>query len=118
VWFGRKAQGTSGSRTRVAFDGLWALRREEERRDVLGFLHTHPDGSLSPSRRDVRTMRAWASALGKPLLCVIAAAEGVSAWRFDDDRSDGVEVPEVQFFPRGVVIAVERAGTPGLPGPV
>jgi len=43
--------------------------------DVVGFLHTHPAGPASPSGPDVRTMRAWRRALGKPLLCLIAGPQ-------------------------------------------
>jgi proteasome lid subunit RPN8/RPN11 len=91
----------------VRFDGRWVLEREERRGDVLGFLHTHPDGHAYPSTRDVRTMRAWCSAFGKPLLCLIASAEGVRGFRFDDDESKGVELATVEIFPRGVVIGVD-----------
>jgi proteasome lid subunit RPN8/RPN11 len=85
------------------------LRREEERHDVLGFFHTHPDGPHSPSDRDVRTMRAWCSAFGKPLLCVIASPEALCGYCFDGDESEGVELEVVELFPRGVVIGVEQS---------
>jgi proteasome lid subunit RPN8/RPN11 len=110
VWFGRRVRRSSGARTSVHFDGPWVLEREERRRDVIGFVHTHPDGPPSPSRRDVRTMRAWCSAFGKPLLCLIASAEGIRGFRFDDDESAGVELSLVETFPRGVVIGVEADG--------
>jgi proteasome lid subunit RPN8/RPN11 len=64
VWFARAVRRVSGRRTEVAFDAAWALAREERRGDVVGFLHTHPTASILPSRRDVRTMRAWCSAFG------------------------------------------------------
>jgi proteasome lid subunit RPN8/RPN11 len=99
-----------GERACVSFDGLWVLDREERRQDVLGFYHTHPDGPPVASRRDVRTMRAWCSAFGKPLLCLIASPAGLCGYRFDSDRSDGVELALVEVFPRGVVIGVEADG--------
>src|SRR5258707_108687 len=77
IWFCRRVRQTKGSRVNVRFDGNWVLEREEERGDVIGFLHTHPDGPPSPSERDVRTMRAWCGAFGKPLLCLIANAKGI-----------------------------------------
>jgi proteasome lid subunit RPN8/RPN11 len=86
------------------------LAREERRQDVLGFLHTHPDGPGIPSRRDVRTMRAWCSAFGKPLLCLIASPEGVRGFRFADGEAGGVELVTVEVFPRGVVIGVDGDG--------
>jgi proteasome lid subunit RPN8/RPN11 len=94
----------------VQFDGPWVLEREERRHDVIGFLHTHPDGPPSPSRRDVRTMRAWCSAFGKPLLCLIASPNGVRGYRFDDDESEGVGLALVETFPRGVLIGVDADG--------
>jgi proteasome lid subunit RPN8/RPN11 len=98
---------SSGARASVRFDGAWVLEREERRGDVLGFFHTHPDGPTCPSARDVRTMRAWCGAFGKPLLCLIASPEGVRGYRFDDDESKGVDLATVETFPRGVVIGVD-----------
>ena len=74
---------------------------------MLGFFHTHPDGPSAPSDRDVRTMRAWSSAFGKPLVCVIAGPEGIAGYRFEDDESDGVRLKIVELFPRGVLIGVD-----------
>jgi proteasome lid subunit RPN8/RPN11 len=107
VWHLRRVGEWAGARTRVTFDGPWVLRREEKRGDVLGFFHTHPDGPRGPSPRDVRTMRAWVSCFGKPLLCVIASPRGLRAYVFADDRSTGVPLELVELFPRGVVIGVE-----------
>ena len=67
-WLVKKVSGNSAS---VKFDGQWALEREEKKGDILGFWHTHPDGTLEPSKRDLKTMQAWISCFGKPLLCVI-----------------------------------------------
>ena len=61
------------------------LAREEQRRDVIGFYHTHPGLPACPSRRDVRTMHAWCSAFGKPLLCVMAGVDGARGYRFEDE---------------------------------
>ncbi len=115
VWYGRRVRGSRGERTAVPFDGPWVLGREERRQDVLGFLHTHPDGPPRPSRRDVRTMRAWCSAFGKPLLCVIAAPGGTHGYRFDNHRSAGTPLALVELFPRGVVIGVEGDGRQAAP---
>jgi proteasome lid subunit RPN8/RPN11 len=94
----------------VRFDGTWALSREESHGDVVGFLHTHPDGFPDPSRRDVRTMRAWCSAFGKPLLCLIQSNGEVRGHRFDDDESQGRPLGLVELFPRGIVIGVDADG--------
>ena len=109
VWYARRTDRQTGKLTRVSFDGLRVLQREERRGDVVGFYHTHPAGRPQPSSRDVRTMRAWCSAFGKPLLCVIASPEGTAGYRFDDDESDGVLIALVQLFPRSILIGVDRA---------
>ena len=87
VWRCRRLRYRSGAPASVVADGAWTLRREESRRDVVGFLHTHPMGGLSPSTRDLRTMRAWCDALGKPLLCVIMTPDEIGGWVFDGYRS-------------------------------
>ena len=110
VWLGRRARRVSGERTVVRFDGAWALHREETRGDVVGFLHTHPDGPASPSARDVRTMQAWCLAFGKPLICLIESPDGLRGYRFDGDESRGEALAVVQAFPRGVVIGVDADG--------
>lgn len=68
---GKLVKKTIGNVGSVVFDWQWALNREEKRGDIIGFWHTHPDGSLKPSKRDIKTMQAWVSCFGKPLLCVI-----------------------------------------------
>jgi proteasome lid subunit RPN8/RPN11 len=109
IWFCRRVRHSRGDRASVEFDGGWVLQREEEHGDIVGFLHTHPDGPASPSGRDVRTMRAWCSAFGKPLLCLIASPDGVRGYRFDAE-STGEELEVVELFPRGVVIGVIADG--------
>jgi proteasome lid subunit RPN8/RPN11 len=99
-----------GDAATVRFDGAAVLRREEQKRDVLGFLHTHPTGAPEPSTRDVRTMRAWCSAFGKPLWCVIASPAGLAGYRLDDDSSPGVAFAMIEIFPRGIIIGVECDG--------
>ena len=107
VWYARSVGKSTGRPASVQFDGPWVLEREERKRDVIGFLHTHPAGPPLPSERDVRTMRAWAGAFGKPLLCVISTPDAVAGFRFDDDESDGLALAEIQRFPRGVIIGVD-----------
>jgi len=68
--FGRLVRKRKGAPGSVEFDWEWALEREEEKGDVLGFYHTHPYGS-GISGRDIKTMMAWASCFGKNLLCII-----------------------------------------------
>jgi len=110
VWLCRRRKPIQGERTSVHFDGQWVLQREEKHGDVVGFLHTHPDGPNEPSRRDVTTMRAWRRAFGKPLLCLIDTPAGLRGYRFDVDESNGEPLAIVEAFPRGVVIGVETDG--------
>lgn len=80
----------SGSAAAVEADWAWALAREETHGDVAGFWHTHPAGmGTAPSPRDVRTLRAWCSALGKPLLCLIADGEALGGYWFEHDEAVG-----------------------------
>jgi hypothetical protein len=99
-----------GEVCRVCFDGDRVLRREERRGDVVGFFHTHPGMAAVPSVRDLRTMRAWCTCFGKPLLCVIAGRDGLRGYWFDDDTSLGVELKLVVRFPGGVIVGVESDG--------
>jgi proteasome lid subunit RPN8/RPN11 len=110
IWLGRKMRRISGERSSVAFDAAWVLQREESRHDVVGFWHTHPDGPDSPSSRDVRTMRAWCSAFGKPLLCVIQSPNRITGYCFHNDESEGMPLPIVESFARGVLVGVEIDG--------
>jgi proteasome lid subunit RPN8/RPN11 len=110
IWLCRRVRHSRGERASVGFDGAWVLEREESRGDVVGFLHTHPDGPATPSDRDVRTMRAWCAAFGKPLLCLIADPDGLRGYRFDNDESTGVPLELAAAFPRGVVIGVDGDG--------
>lgn len=110
IWFCRRLHHSSGEPASVCFDGPWVLSREEKHGDVVGFLHTHPNGLASPSGRDVRTMRAWCGAFGKPLLCLITTPACVRGYRFDDDESPGERLDLVEMFPRGVVIGVDADG--------
>jgi proteasome lid subunit RPN8/RPN11 len=108
VWLARRRRYASGRVASVAFDAAWALAREEDRGDVVGFLHTHPTMSTLPSRRDVRTIRAWCAAFGKPLLCIIAGSRGdVGAYRFANTRSRGRRLRAVELFPSDRVVIVE-----------
>lgn len=110
IWLGRKVRRVTGERACVAFDAAWVLEREEKRHDVIGFWHTHPDGPDGPSLRDVRTMRAWCSAFGKPLLCVIQSPSVATGFYFHNDECEGIEIPTLEVFPGGVVIGVEADG--------
>jgi proteasome lid subunit RPN8/RPN11 len=109
IWYARRTHRRTGEQFEVRFDGAWALQREEQRQDVVGFYHTHPDGPAVPSCRDVRTMRAWCSSFGKPLLCLIASPAGVRGYCFAEDGSHR-ELAAVEVFPRAIIIGVEVDG--------
>jgi proteasome lid subunit RPN8/RPN11 len=106
IWHGRLRQRWTGGASSVAFDWSWVLEREERYGDVIGFYHTHPAGLATPSQRDVRTMRAWVSCLGKPLLCLIGCADRLTATLFESDLDDGQPVSQVACFPRRFVVVV------------
>src|SRR5687768_13581826 len=108
TWRARRLRYRSGEAARVVADGAWALRREESRGDVIGFMHTHPMGGLATSVRDVRTMRAWCDALGKPLLCVIATPSAIGAWVFQDHESLGTRIASVELRGKTQLIGVEH----------
>lgn len=107
IWYGRLRERRGGGPASVEFDWAWVLAREERYGDVAGFYHTHPPGLAAPSQRDLRTMRAWVSCLGKPLLCVIESGDVLAAYLFCTDEDDGQALSEVERFPRNVVVAVE-----------
>ena len=106
IWYGRLRQRQTGQRASVEFDWSWVLEREERQGDVLGFYHTHPAGAALPSARDVRTMRAWVSCLGKPLLCLIESDDALAAYAFASDEDSGQALDDVERFPRNVIVAV------------
>jgi proteasome lid subunit RPN8/RPN11 len=107
VWYGRLRQRWVGTPASVEFDWSWVLAREERRGDVIGFFHSHPSGSNAPSQRDARTMRAWVSCFGKPLLCVIQSPGDLQAYLFQTDVEKGQQLDQVRRFPHNVVVGIE-----------
>jgi len=103
VWEGRLCRLQVGDATSVEFDWAWVLAREEQHGDVIGFYHTHPSGAITPSKRDVRTMRAWVGCFGKPLLCVIESGAALTAYVFETDEDEGRPLAEVQRQAQAVV---------------
>ncbi len=103
MWLAQVRRHANGSPASVDADWAWALAREETEGDVLGFGHTHPPGAgTSPSARDIRTMQAWCSALGKPLLCLIAEGENLErpdGYIFEDDNSKGRPLTSFELSP-------------------
>jgi hypothetical protein len=107
IWHGRLRQRQMGGPASVEFDWAWVMEREERYGDVAGFFHTHPPGLATPSQRDLRTMRAWVSCFGKPLLCLIESGERLSAYLFATDEDAGLPVAQLERFPRNAIVAVE-----------
>ncbi len=102
AWLVSRQELASGSATAVEADWAWALHREETCGDVMGFWHSHPAGAgVQPSERDRRTMRAWCSALGNPLLCLVAEGEAVGGQVFADDLAEGEPVSMVEEIAPG-----------------
>jgi proteasome lid subunit RPN8/RPN11 len=108
IWHGRLRRPHEGRPHSVEFDWAWVLDREERYGDVAGFFHTHPAGLPAPSQRDQRTMRAWVSCLGKPLLCLVESDGLLAAYIFRSDEDEGQPVQEVERFPRRAIVAVEE----------
>lgn len=110
IWLARKIGHSTGKPAQVEFDGPAVLGREERRRDIIGFYHTHPGFSAALSRRDIATMQAWVGAFGKPLICLIRGADGLKGYRFDDFRSRGAPLAAAEEFPRGLIVGVDADG--------
>ncbi len=108
VWRAAKRHRISGRPNSVEADWEWTLKREEKRGDVIGFVHTHPMGSgTTPSERDIRTMRAWRTALGKPLVSVIDDGESPGGYVFASDDSHGQPVASIAMTEDGVILIYE-----------
>lgn len=93
IWQVQLCREVSGQPASVEADWKWALTNEEGSGNLAGFAHTHPAGAgTRPSARDIRTMQAWCSALGKPLLCLIGEGDALAdpdGYVFENDQSDG-----------------------------
>ncbi len=102
VWLVSRQELASGSAAAVEADWAWALHREETCGDVMGFWHSHPAGAgVQPSERDRRTMRAWCSALGKPLLCLVAEGKMLGGQVFEDDEAEGRRLSTIEEIAPG-----------------
>ena len=82
-WIGRLKYLNTGDPTRVTFPEEEVFCRDEDRADVIGFFHTHPNSMANPSAVDHGTMQAWVMALGKPLVCAIHGKNGIRSWFYD-----------------------------------
>lgn len=94
VWWGKPHNHTEGLPACVDFDAKFVIEQDERNepdRSVVGFLHTHPGMIAHYSSRDFRTMQAWVTCLGRPLVCVIAGHDGLRAWWFINDEDPPIE---------------------------
>lgn len=110
LWWGRMTKQTQGLPCSVEFNYDWTLYREETKGDVVGWLHTHPGMLAYPSSRDHRTMKAWVTCFGKPLVACIHGVDGLRAWWYMDDESDPIEqqVKKLSHFIFGVTNGNDR----------
>jgi hypothetical protein len=86
-WYGKIYNETKGVPSEVEFDGNWVFDREEKEQDVIGWMHTHPHFTASPSSTDHATMHSWVTCFGKPLLCGIKGTDGLKFYLYEDDES-------------------------------
>ena len=111
IWRVRIERVVEGEHSKVDTDWSWTLTREESQGDVIGFYHTHPDGvGTQPSQRDIRTMQVWCSALGKPLLCLIAEEResGIpEGYVFEHDEHGGRAVDSLNSEEDGTYVVRE-----------
>jgi hypothetical protein len=105
IWHARMTWRRTGSSTSVDFDWQQVLTREEKLGDVIGFYHTHPARFRSPSKRDDKTMDAWSTCFGKPLLCLIAEGDEVGGWIYDAKKDTKTEIGKVQLFRNNWLVA-------------
>ena len=108
LWVGWRRWPNSGEPHRVTVPVNLVLNRAQWKRDVIGFMHTHPNMSATPSQTDVETMRAWCFTLGRPLLCLIEGNEGLLGWVFCNEDCKGIQVMKVWSLAWGIVLGVEH----------
>ena len=88
-WYGQLNFGTysQGGCASVPFDLDYVLNQK----NIIGFLHTHPFSSASPSWTDYQTMRGLCFTFGRPLLCIISGTDEYRNYWFLDDEQTPIE---------------------------
>lgn len=116
LWWGRMVKQTEGQPCSVDFNYNWVLNREEFYGDIVGFCHTHPSFLAHPSSRDDRTMKAWVTSFGRPLVCCIHGVDGLKAWWYMDDENDPLLARSVKKLSRFIVGVTNGIETEGFTG--
>lgn len=75
-----------GRRYRIPAEAIRRIERREERHGhvIVGFYHSHPDGSAEPSPRDVEFAWPWYTYLIVPVAAGVVG--DARAWRLAGDR--------------------------------
>lgn len=82
-WWGYGKWPSEGQPAEVSFDHKLVMENESK---IVGFYHTHPSFTATPSGTDIRTMGAWTVCFGRPLICLIDGIDGLKAYWFEDDE--------------------------------
>jgi proteasome lid subunit RPN8/RPN11 len=112
AWIGWMLDETRGTPVAVDFDATKVMEIEERTGHIIGFYHTHPNMSACPSSTDIRTMRAWVSCFGKPLICVIHGSDGLHSFLFRTDESSGKRLYHTELMDGKVILGVEHGRCP------
>ena len=108
LWYGHLSHESEGHPGAVDFPFAWVNHREESKGDIVGFCHTHPGMTASPSMRDYATMQAWVASFGKPLMCLIEGVDGLKAYLYFDDESPCIRCKTVKRFGQLVVVIMPQ----------
>ncbi len=107
AWHAKMMWRRTGQPASVDFDWQKVMTREETKGDVVGFFHTHPSGFCEPSGRDDKTMMAWSTCFGKPLLCLIDDGDGMRGWVYDYKSGSKTVVQQVTKFKGNWLVVIE-----------
>ena len=106
LWYGHLSHESEGHPGAVGFPASWVNAREKTKHDIVGFKHTHPSFTATPSLRDHATMHAWVCSFGKPLMCLIEGVDGLKAYLYYDDESDCIRCDTVKQFGQLIVVVL------------